>query len=140
MQIVLSKMVGFLITFEGIFYGFIAFLSGKAFSNLLSFPISSFDFSATNIQNVINGIIGNGSSYGLLYAFHIILSGLLYPFAFLYISFASVGVIFIWLYSIISFPFSFYPYPINLVITLIFTTLITIAILTSIKIAGSGIE
>ncbi len=140
MQIKLSKMIGFLITFEGIFYGFIAFLSGKAFNSLLSFPITSFNFSSTNIQNVINGIIGNGSAYGLLYALHIILSGLLYPFAFLYISFTAIGTIFIWLYAIIAFPFSFYPYPINLVITLIFTTLITIAVLTSIKIAGSGIE
>jgi len=135
-----SHVIGFIAFFSVIFYTFIDLLTGKVTNYVLPSSFSLNSFSISNIDTIINSIIGNGSSYGAFYFIHIILAGILFPFAFIYEIFNVIITAIIWLVTAMVYPFSFLPSTLSIMFGAFIAIILVISIISSIKIASSGVD
>jgi len=135
-----SHVIGFIAFFSVLFYTFIDLFTGKVTNYVLPASFSLSSFSVANLTTVINAIIGNGNNYGIFYFLYAILYGILFPFAFIYEIFQIIITMIIWLITAMVYPFSFFPPTISAMLGLLIGIILVISIISSIKIASSGVE
>jgi len=135
-----SRVIGFIAFFTVIFYTFIDLLTGKVTNYSLPAIFTQNVFTVSNINTIINSVIGNGSSYGMFYFLHVILAGILFPFAFIYEIFNVIINVIIWLATALVYPFSFLPLTLSIMFGSLIAIIFIISIISSIKIASSGVD
>jgi len=135
-----SHVIGFIAFFSVLFYTFIDIFTGKVTNYILPASFSINVFSISNLTNVINAIIGNGSNYGIFYFLYAILYGILFPFAFIYEIFNVIITAIIWLISAMVYPFSFFPLTISIMLGSFIAIILVISLISSIKVASSGVD
>jgi len=135
-----SHVIGFIAFFAVLFYTFIDLLTGKVTNYALPTVFTQNVFSVSNINTIIDSIIGSGSSYGIFYFLHTVLAGILFPFAFIYEIFNVIINVIIWLATAMVYPFSFLPLTLSIMFGSLIAIILIISIISSIKIASSGVE
>ena len=140
MDFKLSHVIGFIAFFAVIFYTFIDLFTGKVSNYALPAVFTQNVFSVSNINSVVDSIIGNGSSYGIFYFLYVVLAGLLFPFAFIYEIFNVIISTIIWLATAMIYPFSFLPLTLSVMFGSFIAIILIISIISSIKIASSGVD
>jgi len=136
----LSRVIGFIAFFAVMFYTFIDLFTGKVSNYALPAVFTQNVFSVSNISSVVDSIIGNGSSYGIFYFLYVVLAGLLFPFAFIYEIFNVIISTIIWLATAMIYPFSFLPLTLSVMFGSFIAIILIISIISSIKIASSGVD
>jgi hypothetical protein len=136
----LSKVIGFIAFFAVIFYTFVDLLTGKVTNYALPAVFTQNVFSISNINTIIDSIIGSGNSYGIFYFLHVILAGILFPFAFIYEIFNVIISVIIWLATAMVYPFSFLPLTLSVMLGSLITIIVVVSLISSIKIGSSGVE
>jgi len=140
MEFKFSHVIGFVAFFNIIFYTFIDLFTGKVTNYILPSSFSLSSFSVANLTTIINSIIGSGGNYGIFYFLYAVLYGLLFPFAFIYEIFNVIITAIIWLVSAMVYPFSFLPLTLSVMFGSLFAVILIISIISSIKIASSGVD
>jgi len=135
-----SHVIGFIAFFAVLFYTFIDLLTGKVTNSALPAVFTQNVFSVSNINTIIDSIIGSGSSYGIFYFLHVVLAGILFPFAFIYEIFNVIISVIIWLATAMVYPFSFLPLTLSIMFGSLIAIILIISIISSIKIASSGVD
>ncbi len=141
MNLKLSAVLMAFITYIILFYTFsYYFFSTPNFS--FNFPNISHELSSSYIYSQLKNMLGGSWSIGI-YSLSGIENAIIYaltPFAYIFQIFYVIFQIIAWIGYFISYPFSYFPSPLNSLIPIFLGFLFTISIISSLKIIDSGVE